>query len=96
VRVEGRVLLIIHDNYQEGNVFPLGQGYLAAILRDAGANVSVYCMDVFHYTNEQLADYLFNNEFDLIGVGFMAPRFKRTIVELSRVISVHKKMHGLF
>ena len=28
----GRVLLIVHDNYQDDNVFPLGAGYLAATL----------------------------------------------------------------
>ena len=42
----GRVLLIVHDNYQEDNVFPLGPGYFAATLRMAGAVVSVYCMYV--------------------------------------------------
>ena len=38
----GRVLLIVHDNYQEDNVFPLGPGYIAATLGMAGAVVSVY------------------------------------------------------
>ena len=54
---KGRVLFIIHDNFKEDNVFPLGAGYLAAVLRRAGAEVSVYCMDVFHYTEEELSEY---------------------------------------
>lgn len=89
----GRVLLIIHDNYQEDNVFPLGPGYLAAVLKRAGAEVCVYCMDVFHHTNYELADYLSDNEFDLIGLGFMSARFKRTVEELCRIINKNKK-HG--
>ncbi len=91
MREKGKVLFIIHDNYQEDNHFPLGPGYLAAILREAGAEVRTYCMDVFHYTNEQLAAYLSDSEFDLIGLGFMAARFKRTVEELCRVVNNHKK-----
>ena len=88
---KGRVLFIIHDNYQDDNVFPLGAGYLAAVLRRNGAEVSVYCQDVFHHTNEELAEYLSSHEFDLIGLGFMAARFKRTVEGLCRVINDYKK-----
>jgi len=87
----GKVLFIIHDNYQEDNTFPLGPAYLAAILRNIGADVSVYCMDVFHHSNQELATYLSNNDFDLIGLGFMAARFKRTVEELCKVVNRHKK-----
>ncbi|HEY4707719.1 MAG TPA: radical SAM protein [Thermodesulfobacteriota bacterium] len=88
---KGRVLFIIHDNFKEDNVFPLGAGYLAAVLRRAGAEVSVYCMDVFHYTEEELSEYLSENSFDLICMGFMAPNFKRNIERLCRVINANKK-----
>ena len=46
----GRVLFVVPDNFQDDNVFPLGPGYLTAILRMAGGHVETYCMDVFHYT----------------------------------------------
>jgi radical SAM superfamily enzyme YgiQ (UPF0313 family) len=91
MKYKGRVLFIIHDNYQDDNVFPLGVGYLAAVLRKYGANVSIYCQDVFHYTNDELAEYLKNHEFDLIGLGFMAARFKMTVKGLCEVINNHKK-----
>ena len=86
-----RFLFIIHDVYQDDNEFPLGVAYLASILRDKGHEVSVYCMDVYHYTNKQLADYLDKNEFDFIGLGFMAARFTETILPLCKVINKHKK-----
>ena len=31
---KGRILFIIHDVYQDVNVFPLGIGYLASALKD--------------------------------------------------------------
>src|SRR3989338_5000597 len=86
-----KVLFIVHDLYQEDNHFPLGPAYLAAALNRQGARVEAYCMDVFHYTNEQLAKHLDENEYDLIGVGFLAARYAETVVELCKVINAHKK-----
>ncbi|MBN2421618.1 B12-binding domain-containing radical SAM protein [Candidatus Woesearchaeota archaeon] len=88
---KNKVLFIIHDVYQEDNQFPLGPGYLAAVLNDKGAYVESYCMDIFHYTHEQLAEHLQKNEYDLICLGFLAARFKETVLDLSRVINQNKK-----
>ncbi|KKS00017.1 MAG: Cobalamin-binding radical SAM protein [Candidatus Magasanikbacteria bacterium GW2011_GWC2_41_17] len=88
---KNKVLFIIHDLYQDDNRFPLGPAYLAAVLDKNGAQVEVYCMDVFHYTNEQLAQHLQNNHYDLIGLGFSAARFVETVLELCRVINQNKK-----
>lgn len=89
--MSGRVLFVNPDLHQEDNHFPLGYGYMAAMLLQEGADVSTFCMDVFHYTNKQLADYLDRHEFDLICVGFIAARFKETIEELLKVIDAHKE-----
>ncbi len=86
-----KVLFIIHDVYQDDNKFPLGPGYLAAVLNKNGASVESYCMDVFHYTNEELAAHLEENNYDIIGLAFLAARFKETVVDLSKVINKHKK-----
>jgi len=85
------ILFIIHDVYQEDNFFSAGVGYLAAVLRGAGCDVEIYSMDVFHYTNEDLAGHLDAREYDLICCGFMAARFKETVLELCRVVNEHKK-----
>jgi radical SAM superfamily enzyme YgiQ (UPF0313 family) len=87
----GRVLFIIHDVYQEDNHFPLGVGYMAAVLRREGADVKIYCQDIFHYTNEELAKFLQKNEFDLIGVGFLSARFQETILGLCDTTNKYKK-----
>lgn len=86
-----KVLLIIHDVYQDDNLFPLGAGYLASVLKREGVDVTVYCQDVFHYPNSHLAELLQANDFDLIGVGFLISRFKETVLPLCQVINQNKK-----
>jgi hypothetical protein len=67
-----KALLIVHDNYQEDNHFPIATGYVAAELVNDGVEVETYCMDVYHYTNNQLANKLKKEEYDIIGLGFFA------------------------
>jgi len=86
-----RVLFIVHDVYQEDNFFPMGPGYLTAALKRAGCDVEVYAMDVFHYTNDELANHLDSSRYDLICCGFLAGRFRETILGLSDTVNAHKK-----
>jgi anaerobic magnesium-protoporphyrin IX monomethyl ester cyclase len=87
----GRVLFIIHDLYQDDNHFPLGAGYLAAVLKKNNAYVDTFCQDVYHYTNEELINFLKKNTYDLICVGFLAARFRETILDLCQYINSTKK-----
>jgi len=91
MKTKGKVLFIIHDLYQEDNHFPMGVAYMGGILKKQGAEVEVYCQDVFHYSNQELARHLEKNIYDLIGVGFMAARFNETIIELYSTINQVKK-----
>lgn len=89
---KGEVLFIVHDVYQEDNEFPLGVGYLAAVLKKEGVDVRVCCQDVFHYSNGELAElFLKNASYDLIGIGFLAARFRETILGLSATVNKFKK-----
>lgn len=83
--------MIIHDVYQDDNRFPLWAGYLAAVLEQNDIQVETYCMDVCHYTIPNLEKYLEHNEFSIICVGFLAARFKETILPLCNVINRYKK-----
>jgi len=90
--MEGRALFIIHDVYQEDNHFPLGVAYMAAVLKKQGVDVWICSQDVFHYTNRELTEsFLKNDKYDLIGVGFLAPRFKETVIDLCAIINEYKK-----
>ena len=89
---KGKVLLIVHDVYQEDNTFPAGIAYLAAVLKKERVDVKICCQDIFHYSNEELAKlFLKNEKYDLIGIGFMAARFKGTILDLCATINKFKK-----
>lgn len=86
-----RYLLIVHDVYQDYNIFPLGIGYLASILKRDGHDVETLCMDLYHHTEEQLIEHLKKNTYDVVGTGFMAARYKETILPLCRIINKYKK-----
>jgi hypothetical protein len=47
----------------------MGLAYIAAAVRDAGHEVTIYNQDIYHYTEEHLTNYLNNNRFDVIGLG---------------------------
>jgi radical SAM superfamily enzyme YgiQ (UPF0313 family) len=89
--MDGKVLFIIHDVHQKDNYFPSGIGYLAACLKANNCDVHVYCQDIYHYTNEELAEFLKSERFDIIGVGFLAARFKETVLGLCNTINAYKK-----
>ncbi|MFA5878124.1 MAG: radical SAM protein [Candidatus Staskawiczbacteria bacterium] len=87
-----KVLFIIHDFYQDDNYFPLGIAYLSAVLKKQGVEVKICCQDVFHYSNEEVAKLFLKNEnYDLICIGFMAARFKETVLDLCETVNKFKK-----
>lgn len=85
-----KYLLIVHDVYQNDNNFPLAEAYLASILRKDGHQVDILCMDIYHHTEQQLIYYLKHSNYDIIGLGFMAARFKETIIPLCEIINKYK------
>jgi len=87
---KGKILFVVHDVYQDDNYFPSGIGYLAAVLKKNGSDVEIFSQDVFHFSNNELALFLKKKQFDIIGLGFLAARFRETVQELCKVISNNK------
>lgn len=85
-----KVLFIVHDLYQTDNHFPLGIAYLASILRQQNNDVQVLCCDIYHYSDSYVADYVTRLRPDIIGIGFLAARFKETVLPLCRAINLVK------
>lgn len=90
-----RVLLIVADNGGYIAPFPLGLGYIAAVLRQHGHEVSIYNRDVYHWPDEHLTRYLDENEFDLVGTGTCGGyRQYREIKKIARAVrSANKRQN---
>lgn len=88
---KGRVLMVVHDRYQSDNFLHLGLAYIGAVLLQNNVYVEVYDQAIYHYSNEQLAEHLKENTYDLILVSFLSGRFLQTVKPLCEVINQHKK-----
>ena len=64
-----KILLVSYDNDNTIPYFPLGLGYVAAAIRNAGHEVKIYQQDIYHYPPAHLTDYLNHNHFDAVGLG---------------------------
>ena len=84
-----RVLLVVYDNISYIHEFPLGLGYIAAVLRREGVDIEIYNQDMYHYPDEHLTDYLDKNKFDVVGVSIVGGYYQyRKLLDLSRAINM--------
>lgn len=89
-----KVLLIVPDNGSYISCFPLGIGYIAAVLRNAGHYVEIYNKDVYHYTAEHLTNFLDTNDFDLVGSGTCGGyRQYREMKTIAKAVHASQKKH---
>jgi radical SAM superfamily enzyme YgiQ (UPF0313 family) len=87
-----RVLLVVYDNDSYIHWFPQGLGYIAAVLKREGCEVVIYNQDLHHYPDEHLTQYLDNNQFDVIGLSFIAGYYQyRKALKISESINLAKK-----
>jgi len=86
-----KVLLVVYDNDSYMSWFPQGLGYIAAILQQEGCVVEIYNQDQWHYPDEHLTEYLDNNNFDVVGLSFVAGYYQyRKALKLSTAINRSK------
>jgi len=86
-----KVLFIVHDLYQDDVEFPLGVGYLSAVLKKAGHQVDIANQDLYHWSNEETVQrFVKDKDYDVIGIGFLSARFIETILPLCKEINKHK------
>jgi radical SAM superfamily enzyme YgiQ (UPF0313 family) len=87
---KGRVLLLIHNLHQPDTFFNIAAGYITAILKQYGAEVSILDMAINDLNEEDLIDYLKDNNFDIIAMGFLSARYSETVKPLCKVINQYK------
>ncbi len=87
-----RVLLVVYDNDSYTHLFPMGLGYVAAVLEGQGHEVEVYSQDLHHYPDEHLTRFLDDHEFDVVAVSVIAGYYQyRKLLSLSNAINRSKK-----
>ena len=87
-----RVLLVVYDNDSYTHVFPMGLGYIAAVLEENGHDVEVYSQDKYHYPDAHLTEFLNNHEFDIVAVSVIAGYYQyQKLLKISAAINESKK-----
>jgi len=87
-----RILLIAYDNDSHIHWFPIGLGYLASALRDAGHQVEIYSQDQYHWPEEHLTNFLDENDFDMVGVGVCGGYYQyRKLLAISSAIRATRR-----
>jgi len=83
-----RILLVVHDNGMTVSYIPLGTAYIAAVLKKAGHQVSIYSQDCGHYPEEHLTNYLNENHFDMVGLSVIGGYYQyRKLLRISEAIN---------
>jgi len=86
-----KILLVVYDNDSYMHWFPLGLGYIGAILLKYGHDVVIYNQDMHHYHEEHLTDFLNKNKFDIVGVSVIAGYYQyRKLLKISSAINKSK------
>ncbi|MFH1877222.1 MAG: radical SAM protein [Candidatus Omnitrophota bacterium] len=87
-----RVLLIAYDNGSYIHWFPMGLSYIAAALRNAGHDITIYSQDKYHYPDEHLTHYLDKNKFDMVAVGVIAGYYQyRKLLSISCAVNASRQ-----
>lgn len=87
-----KILLIIYDNGSYIHWFPQGMAYIAAVLRNAGHDITIYNQDIYHYADEHLTDYLDNNKFDVVCLGMCGGYYQyKKLMSISKAINASKQ-----
>ena len=86
-----RILLVVYDNDSYTHMFPMGLGYIAAVLLNKGCDVEIYSQDKHHYPEEHLTEHLDKNKFDIIGVSVIGGYYQyRKLLKISDSINKSK------
>ncbi|MCX5677969.1 MAG: radical SAM protein [Candidatus Omnitrophica bacterium] len=87
-----KILLVVYDNDAFLHQFPLGTAYIAAALRKAGHDVTIYQQDVYHMPEDHLTAHLDGNNYDMVGVGVIGGYYQyRKLLKISDSINRSRK-----
>jgi len=87
-----KILFVVYDNESPRNLIPLGSLYVATYLKKHGyTDISFYNQDIYHYPESHLTEYLSQNGFDVVAMGFVAGYFQhKKILSICDAINMAK------
>jgi len=63
-------------NETEKKIFPVGLGYIASAVYEAGFDMEILDIDLHRYSDQELEENLRNKEFDVVGLGCIVTGYK--------------------
>lgn len=85
------ILLVVYDNASFTHWFPHGLGYLAAVLRKNGHDITIYNQDIHHYPELHLTAFLDDHQFDMVGIGTISGYYQyRKLVAIAEAVNLSK------
>lgn len=90
-------ILLINSCLRRDNrrkFFPVGLGYIATVIHDAGYDLTIFDMDAARYTDDQFQAYLSQNRFDVIGLGTLVTHYRwiKWAISVIRDTNPHAKI----
>jgi len=70
-------------------LFPMGLGYIATAVHNAGYELTIYDIDAHRYSDKEVERFIRNNKFDVIGYGCLVTNY-RLIKRISSMIKEHQ------
>lgn len=72
-------------------IFPIGPGYIATAIYNAGHDLTIYDLDALRPTDEQIEDYIKNAKCDVVAMGCMVTGYRH----IKKLCGIVKKYHDV-
>ena len=73
------------------SIFPIGLAYIATAIKNAGFDFMLYDMDLLRPSQEELEDFIKNNDFDVVAFGCLVSGYKH-VKSLAKTIKKYKNV----
>jgi anaerobic magnesium-protoporphyrin IX monomethyl ester cyclase len=86
-----KVCFVVYDNGSYDNIFPMGIGALAAIVKEKGHDIKIWHQDIHHYEDEELTPYLDKHKFDIVILSLIGGYYQyQKMLGISKAINASK------
>lgn len=74
--------------------FPVGLGFIATVIHNAGYDLTIYDLDAGRYTDDHFSAFLAKNRFDVVGLGTLVTHYRwiKWAISVIRETNPHAKI----